>query len=123
MTVLGKYLIFSQEMFENSRLFMSIPQKGLAEKVCQILTKEIFIIGTDFGGIPLSNSFVAKTANRSSNAKKYLHVTNLTNLDLPEGTKLFINGSLCPYYKGLSVNCKNPIEYETNTLFFLPAVF
>ena len=110
MTVLGKYLIFSQEMFENSRLTTSIPQKGLAEKVCQILTKEVFIIATDFGEIPLSNSFVAKTANRSSNAKKYLQITNLTNLDLPEGTKLFINGSLCPYYKGLWVNCKNPIE-------------
>ena len=123
MTVLGKYLIFSQEMFENSRLTTSIPQKGFAEKVFHILTKEMFVIATDFGEIPLSNSFVAKSANRSSNAKKYLHITNLTNLDLPEGTKLFINGSLCPYYKGLSVNCKNPIEYETNTLFFLPAVF
>lgn len=101
MTVLGKYLIFSQEMFENSRLTTSIPQKGFAEKVFHILTKEIFVIATDFGEIPLSNSFVAKSANRSSNAKKYLHITNLTNLDLPEGTKVFINGSLCPYYKGL----------------------
>ena len=110
MTVLGKYLIFSQEMFENSRLTTSIPQKGFAEKVFQILTKEIFVIATDFGEIPLSNSFVAKSANRSSNAKKYLHITNLTNLDLPEGTKLFINGGLCPYYKRLWVNCKNPIE-------------
>ena len=89
---------------------MSIPQKGVAEKVCQILTKEIFIIATDFGEIPLSNSFVAKTANRSSNAKKYLHITNLTNLDLPEGTKLFINGGLCPYYKRLCFKGHGPVN-------------
>ena len=30
----------------------------------------------------------------------------MSNLDLLEGTKLFINESLCPYYKGLRVICK-----------------
>ena len=38
--------------------------------------------------------------------KKDLQSTNMSNLDLPEGTKLFINESLCPYYKGLWVICK-----------------
>ena len=31
----------------------------------------------------------------------------MSNLDLPEGTKLFINESLWPYYKGLWVICQN----------------
>ena len=30
----------------------------------------------------------------------------MSNLDLPEGTKLFLNESLCAYYKGLWVICK-----------------
>ena len=30
----------------------------------------------------------------------------MSNLDLPEGTKMFTNESLCPYYKGLWVICK-----------------
>ena len=35
--------------------------------------------------------------------KKDLRNFNMNNLDLSEGTKLFINESLCPYYKGLWV--------------------
>ena len=30
----------------------------------------------------------------------------MSNLDLPEGTKLFINESLCPYYKEFWVICR-----------------
>ena len=30
----------------------------------------------------------------------------MSNLDLPEGTKLFIKESLCPYYKGIWAICK-----------------
>ena len=30
----------------------------------------------------------------------------MNNLDLQEGTKLFINKGLCPFYKGLWVICK-----------------
>ena len=30
----------------------------------------------------------------------------MSNLNLPEGTKLFINESLCPYYKGFWVICR-----------------
>ena len=30
----------------------------------------------------------------------------MNNLGLPDGTKLLINESLCPYYKGLWVICK-----------------
>ena len=38
--------------------------------------------------------------------KKDLRSVNISNLDMPEGTKVFINESLCPYYKGLWVICK-----------------
>ena len=33
--------------------------------------------------------------------KKDLKDLDATDLDLPAGTKLYINDSLCPYYKGL----------------------
>ena len=65
------------------------------------------MIATDFGKKQSSNSFVAKISKRSSLTKKDLHIINLTNIDLPEETKLFINGSLCPHYESLWVNCKN----------------
>ena len=45
--------------------------------------------------------------------KKDLKDLNLNNLDFPEGTRLFINDTLCPYYrvlwnkyKKLSINKK-----------------
>ena len=34
-------------------------------------------------------------------AKKDLKDLDATDLDLPAGTKLYINDSLCPYYRGL----------------------
>ena len=33
--------------------------------------------------------------------KKNLKDLDATDLDLPAGTKLYINDSLCPYYRGL----------------------
>ena len=33
--------------------------------------------------------------------KKDLKDLDATDLDLPAGTKLYINGSLCPYYREL----------------------
>ena len=33
--------------------------------------------------------------------KKGLKDLNPTNLSFPEGTKIYINDSLCPYYRGL----------------------
>ena len=68
--------------------------------------KEILAISTDFGKKQSSNSFVAKTAKRSSAAKKDLHIINLTNFDLTEKTKLFINWSLCSHFEDLWVNSK-----------------
>ena len=39
--------------------------------------------------------------------KKDLRSVNISNLDMPEGTKVFILESLCPYYKCLWVISKN----------------
>ena len=46
-----------------------------------------------------------KTVNRMR-VKKDLKALNPTDLDFPEGARLFINDSLCPYYKGLWNECK-----------------
>ena len=40
--------------------------------------------------------------------KKYLKDLDATVLDLPAGTKLYINDRLCPYYKGLWNETKKP---------------
>ena len=32
---------------------------------------------------------------------------NPTDLDFPQGTRLVVSDSLCPYYRGLSNECKN----------------
>ena len=38
--------------------------------------------------------------------KKGLKDLNPTNLSFPEGTKMYVNDSLCPYYRGLWNECK-----------------
>ena len=38
--------------------------------------------------------------------KKDLKDLNPVDLDFPEGTQLFINDSLCPYYRGHWNECK-----------------
>ena len=38
--------------------------------------------------------------------KKYLKSLEPTELDFPEGTRIFINESLCAYYRGLWNKCK-----------------
>ena len=40
------------------------------------------------------------------------------HLDLPEGTKLFINESLCPYYEGSLGYSQKNAEQEKNTFLF-----
>ena len=38
--------------------------------------------------------------------KKGLKDLNPTNLSFPEDTKIYVNDSLCPYYRGLWNECK-----------------
>ena len=42
-----------------------------------------------------------KDCEHTMRAKKDLKDLNVTDLDLPAGTKLYINDSLCPHYRGL----------------------
>ena len=45
---------------------------------------------------------------------KDLKDLNPIDLDFPEGTQLFINDSLCPYYRGLWNECKKLWVNEKN---------
>ena len=45
--------------------------------------------------------------------KKGLKDLNPTNLSFPEGTKIYVNDSLCPYYRGLWNECKKLYSYFT----------
>ena len=40
--------------------------------------------------------------------KKGLKDLSPTNLSFLEGTKIYVNDSLCPYYRGLWNECKKP---------------
>ena len=42
-----------------------------------------------------------KDCEHTMRVKKDLKDLDATDLDLPAGTKLYINDSLCPYYRGL----------------------
>ena len=50
---------------------------------------------------PLSNFPTEKIVSTRCDIKKYMKDLETTDLDLPAGTKLYINDSLCPYYRGL----------------------
>ena len=39
--------------------------------------------------------------------KKGLKDLNPTNLSFPEGTKIYVNDSLCPYYRDYGMNARN----------------
>lgn len=47
-----------------------------------------------------------KYCKQALQCKKDVPNVNMNNIDLPERTKLFINESLCPQYKGLWIICK-----------------
>ena len=44
--------------------------------------------------------------------KRQLKVLDPSAVELPEGTKLFINESFCPYYRGIWSKCKNLREKQ-----------
>ena len=93
---------------------MTIPQKNLEGKVCQIFKDNgVAIDKIDIDGCRLQDNEKAiikfrrcKNCKQVLRYKKDIRNINLTNLYLPERTTLFINESLYPYYKGLWVNCK-----------------
>ena len=50
--------------------------------------------------------------------KKGLKDLNQTNLSFLEGTKIYVNDSLCPYYRGLCNECKKLWNNEKNYSYF-----
>ena len=48
-----------------------------------------------------------KDCLRILRVKRQLKGLDPSAVDLPEGTKIFINESLCPYYRGIWNKCKN----------------
>ena len=58
-----------------------------------------------------SDRFIVKFSQRKDcqhlmRIKKGLKDLNPTNLGFPEGTKIYVNDRLCPYYRGLWNECK-----------------
>ena len=105
----------------------SIPQQNLEEKVCRIF--KAINVSVDKSDIDdchrlrdkertIVKFLRCKDCKQVLRCKKDLRSINMSNLDLPEGTKLFINESLCPYYKGSLGHLQKNVEQEANTFLF-----
>ena len=101
-----------RECLEIAGIPTSIPQQNLEENVCQIF--EAIGISVDKNDIDdchrlrdkertIVKFLRRKDCKRVLRCKKDLQNVNMSNLDVPDGTKLFINESLCPYCKVLWV--------------------
>ena len=93
----------------------SVPQQNLKEKVYQILeTRDELVDKNDIDNChrlrykerTIVKFFQPKDYKQVLQCKQDLWSVNMSNLDLPEGTKLFIKESLCTYYKGIWAICK-----------------
>ena len=103
-----------RECLEIAGIQTSIPQQNLEEKVCQIFEAiGISVYKNDIDDChrlrdkerTIVKFLRRKDCKQVLRCKKDLRSINMSNLNLPEGTKLFINESLCPYCKGLWVIC------------------
>ena len=101
-----------RECLEIAGIPTSILQQNLEENVCQIF--EAIDISVDKNDIDdchrlrdkertIVKFLRRKDCKRVLRCKKDLQNVNMSNLDVPDGTKLFINESLCPYCKVLWV--------------------
>ena len=67
---------------------------------------------------------IIKLSNRKDNLQilrvtKDLKSLDLTELDFPDGTRIFINDSLCAYYCGLWNECKKLKGMDKLYVFFI----
>ena len=76
------------------------------------------VIGFETRNERLLSFLDARTASKFFDAKKISEASTWSNLDLPEGTKLFINESLRPYYEGSLGHLQKNVEQEANTFLF-----
>ena len=94
---------------------MSVRENVLEQKVCDVFQE----IGVDIcdRDIQACNRLKDKdqTIVKFTNRKYCLRILRVNRqlkgfgpaaMDLPEGTKIFVHGSLCPYYLGIWNKCK-----------------
>ena len=90
----------------------SINNRVLEETVCGIFKKiGVEVDERDIHCLKEKERTIVKFANRKYclqilRVKKDLKSLDPTELDFPESTKIYINESLCPYYRGIWNKCK-----------------
>ena len=92
----------------------TIDNKDLEEKVCDIFEKVgVTVVESDIEACHRikNNKTIVKFCRRKMchdvlRKKKYLKKVKPADLGFSEDTQLYINESLCPYYKGLWNKCK-----------------
>ena len=95
---------------------MSVMDNVLEQKVCDVFQE----IGVDiydrdiqaYHRMKDKDRTIVKFANRKAcirilRVKRQLKGLNPAAVDLPEGNKVFVNESLCPYYWGIWNKCKS----------------
>ena len=94
---------------------MSVRDNILEQKVCDVIQE----IGLDVCDRDIQachrlkdkDQTIVKFTNRKDclrilRVKRQLKGLDPSAVDLPEGTKIFVNESLCPYYQGIWNKCK-----------------
>ena len=93
----------------------TVESKDLEHTVCKVFNSIGFDIEEDrieaCHRLTKSDRTIVKFSRRKDcqhlmRIKKGLKDLNPTNLSFPEGTKIYVNDSLCPYYRGLWNECK-----------------
>ena len=103
------------ECVEVIGILKSVDSRDLEHTVCKVFNSIGFDIEEDrieaCHRLTKSDRTIVKFSRRKDcqhlmRIKKGLKDLNPTNLSFPEGTKIYVNDSLCPYYRGLWNECK-----------------
>ena len=93
----------------------TVESMDLEHTLCKVFNSIGFDIGQDrieaCHRLTKSDRTIVKFSRRKDcehlmRIKKGLKDLNPTNLTFPEGNKIYVNDSLCPYYRGLWNECK-----------------
>ena len=104
----------------------TVESKDFELTVCKVFNIISFDIGQDriesCHRLTKSDRTVVKFSQRKDwqhlmRIKKGLKDLSPTNLSFLEGTKIYVNDSLCPYYRGLCNECKKLWNNEKNSYF------
>ena len=100
----------SRDMLEVVGIPMSVRDNVLDQKVCNVFQEiDVDVCGRDIQvchRLKDKERAIVKFTNRKDclrilRVKRELKGLDPAALDLPEGTKIFVNESLCPYYRGI----------------------